>query len=419
FLTKLFRRPATKLEVDRYSQLVQKRFQETRSRDSAAHLLIRSALVSPAFLYLGADEERSDHQEQVLSNLQLAERLSYFLTSGPPDGRMMESVQVGRLTRADVLTRHADRLLRSKSSAPFVEAFTTQWLGLDKLDSLMPDPGLLKNFAAGHREGLRQEPIATFGHILNNNLSVVEFICPDYVFTNGAVGKDIYEFDAALLAGMGKSKRNVQLVSVDPGDYRGGLLGMPGVMMATANGVDTQPVLRGVWALENILGSPIPEPPKSVPALTPDTTGAKSPKEKLAAHMSDASCAACHRHIDPVGFVLESYDAIGRWRTHYTKTEKQRRSPGPKAVLVDSAGTLPNGVALQDVTDLKQWLADHPELFAQCLAEKLLTYATGHPLSFRERSIITEVVTKQKQENDLRLRNLIVALVDSKVFRAR
>ncbi len=194
---------------------------------------------------------------------------------------------------------------------------------------------------------------------------------------------------------------------------------MPAVMMATANGVDTQPVHRGVWLLENILGSPPPEPPKAVPALTPDIGGATTPKARLAAHMAEQSCAACHREIDPLGFVLENFDPIGRWRETYpVYTDENGSSKRTDGSPIDATGTLPTGEHLRDVTDLKKYLADHPTRFARCLSEKLLTYATGRSLNYRERRIVADIVDAA-HPNDLKFADLIVDLVNSKVFRTK
>ena len=194
---------------------------------------------------------------------------------------------------------------------------------------------------------------------------------------------------------------------------------MPAVLMATANGVDTQPVLRGVWVLENILGNPPPDPPNAVPALTPDTRGTNSPKERLAAHMATESCAACHRSIDPLGFVLENFDPVGRWRDHYPKfvekNGKSNRVDGPK---IDTSGKLPDGKRLDDIQDLKRWLRNNPEPFARCISEKLLTYATGRPMNYRERTIIKDIVASQAA-NDYRFRDLLLALIQSDIFRTK
>ena len=211
----------------------------------------------------------------------------------------------------------------------------------------------------------------------------------------------------------------MQQVSIARDAKRGGLLSMPAVLMATANGVDTQPILRGVWVLENILGTPTPDPPNSVPALTPDTRGTKNPKERLTAHMASESCAACHKSIDPLGFVLENFDPIGRWREHYPRyLEQNGKTTRTDGLEIDSTGMLPDGHELADIQDLKRWLKQNPEPFVRCISEKLLTYATGRQMSYRERKIIADIVHSQA-ENEYRFRDLLLRLVQSDIFRTK
>ncbi len=261
---------------------------------------------------------------------------------------------------------------------------------------------------------MTEEVWRTFAWVLDENLPASELIAPDFVFTNDAVAKDIYQFDDVKSRAGKKTK--LRQIKVERDSHRGGLLCMPALMMATANGVDTQPVLRGVWVLENILGSPPPDPPNAVPALTPDTASALTVKERLAAHMADASCATCHREIDPVGFALENFDPVGRWRDHYPRyVEKKGRVKAVDGMPVDATGVLPDGPPITNVRDLKRWLADDPEPFVRCLSEKLLTYATGRSLNYRERKLIAKVVATQ-EANQYRLMDLIVALVQSDVF---
>jgi hypothetical protein len=178
--------------------------------------------------------------------------------------------------------------------------------------------------------------------------------------------------------------------------------------MATANGVDTQPVIRGAWVLENILGMPSPPPPKNVPALTPDTRGAKTPRELLAAHTQESSCALCHARIDPVGFVLENYDPVGRWREKW---------PG-KAAAIDPSDTLPDGTAVKNPVDFKAWLVANIDLFSTCLAEKLMTYATGRVPNYAEQREIEKLV-RANREAGQGFQDLVLDLIDSRTFRAR
>lgn len=412
-LTKVFRRTATLSEINSYTEMVEASAQQHGDQNVALHLAIRTALISPEFLYrnIGPPE---------LNDFQLANRLAYFLTSGPPDEKLYQLAASRKLNNPAVLHREVKRI----AGKTFAEDFTSQWLHLSVLESLMPDPRLMPSFKPSHSDTMRAEVAQTFQHVLNNNLPVTEFIAPDFLFTDPQVGWDLYQlpqFEPTKKRKKAGIKKSLQQVTIERDGRPGGLLSMPAVMMATANGVDTQPVLRGVWMLENILGSPPPDPPDAVPALTPDTAGASTPKERLAAHMADQNCAVCHKEIDPLGFVFENYDPVGRWRDHYpvyVEDQKSGKSTTTDGAPIDATGVMPNGVPLHDVTDLKRWLAANPEPFARCLSEKLLTYATGRTLNYRERRIVADIV-QQQMANQLRFHDLLVALVDSPVFRSR
>ncbi|MEM9646693.1 MAG: DUF1588 domain-containing protein, partial [Planctomycetota bacterium] len=425
----IFRRPIERGELDTYFNLVRKEQASTGSLDDGLHLALRTSMISPAFIYRGANsfggpgpesdttKSLSTDPRNELSAVALANRLSFFLTSGPPDSKLRKLAQGGRLGESQLLRNEAERILDEN----FVEDFTNQWLGLSTLDSLMPDTRLIRKFSSAHRDGMREEVGATFKYVLDNDLPVTDLIAPEFVFTNSAVGWDILRLPefrppsskASQKKKSARSSNELRMVAVPRDGHHGGLLTMPAVMMATANGVDTQPVLRGVWVLNNILGTPPPDPPNSVPALTPDTSGTLTPKSRLAAHMQSEQCSICHQEIDPLGFVLESFDPVGRWRDQYPRFNAPKNK---KKIAVDPSGQLPDGTELADVTDLKRWLLESPTPFARCLSEKLMTYATGRQLNYRERAVIKNIVAEQHNQG-LRLKSLLLALVDSEIFR--
>ena len=412
FLGKTFRRSAHENEITAYANLIQAEHLRTGSLDQGLHLAVRSALLSPAFLYRNIGDGK-------LTDNELASRLSYFLKSMPPDERLQKIANDAKLGNTKTLLSQAKRLCSSQALAA---DFTSQWLGLDTLNHLMPDVRLIQNFKPTHRASMKLEVQRTFQHVLDNNLPVHDLVTPDFIFTDERLGWDFYGLQQYKPAKKRESKKipkGMQQVTIERDARRGGLLTMPAVLMATANGVDTQPVLRGVWVLENILGNRPPEPPNAVPALTPDTRGTSSPRERLAAHMASESCAACHKAIDPLGFVLENFDPVGRWRDHYPlyveEKGKSRRVDGAK---IDASGMLPDGQALNDIQDLKRWLKDNPEPFVCCISEKLLSYATGRQMNYRERKIIKEIVASQAT-NEYRFRDLLLALVQSEIFRTK
>jgi hypothetical protein len=232
---------------------------------------------------------------------------------------------------------------------------------------------------------------------------------PDFTFLNQGLASKFYGRKDV------KSKKLVR-VSLEEGSPYGGILGQASIMMATANGVDTEPVLRGVWILENVLGDPPPPPPANVPAITPDTRGATTIRELLDAHRSDESCAGCHVKMDPLGYVMENFDPVGRWRTHYPVYDKSgKAADGP---VIDTSGEMPDGAQFTHVNDLKAYVVENLHDFGQCLSEKLLTYATGRTLSYADREAIRPLVAKNIESGG-GFQDLLIALVESEVFRTK
>ena len=313
-LARVNRKPPTNRDVDAYWQLMRGHLGQGHTFNEGVHLAIRTMLISPQFLYRALEPGELDAHD-------LASRLAYFLTSAPPDAELLASASSGALLRDDELRQQAKRLLRAKSSAAFVEHFVGQWLGTRRLEHLMPDARL--TLGQAELQSARRESERFFETMLRENRPMTDFIDPDFTITTAAIAKKIYGIDEGL-----KDTDALQRVALQRGGRHGGLLGQAAVLAATANGVHTQPVVRGVWVLENILGNPPPPPPDSVPAITPDTTGANTIREQLKAHTADASCNVCHKKIDPIGLALENFDPVGRWREHYPvfkKNEKGQR----------------------------------------------------------------------------------------------
>ena len=403
FLTSAFRRPVDDETVQAYLGLHDRHLNAGHSRDEAMHLVIRNALISPRFLYRCLTDGPLDDYD-------LATRLAYFLTGSPPDSRMLAHAAAGRLTDSKVLRAEANRLLPAQPAAPMIVNFTGQWLDTRLLPEIMPDPRF--KFLPSDEQSAKSEVEYFFHEMLKENRPMTDFIDPDFTWTSGRVAKNVYEIpgksDRKLAKKDRKLANKIHRVPLPRGGRYGGLLGNAAVMMATANGVDTQPVLRGVWVLENILGTAPPPPPKSVPALTPDTRGAKNPRELLAAHTKETSCAGCHRRIDPVGFVLENFDPVGRWR------EKWPRINQP----IDTASTLPDGTKIRDIIDFKAWLVKNIDQFSECLSDKLMTYATGRVPNYSERKELAMIVEKN-HERENGFRDLMFALIASKTFRTK
>jgi hypothetical protein len=408
FLPRAFRRPVDDGTVERFLAIATHHLDEGHSFDESAHLVLRSVLVSPRFLY--RDLEPEDARE-TLDQFDLATRLSYFLTLGPPDATLVDLATRNRLGESLVLRREATRLMPDRAATPMVRSFVGQWLDTKLLPGIMPDPKF--NFDDEAVALARQETETFFAEILRKNLPLTTFIDPDFTFSTIAFCERNYGFTPAAAKEpkaplTPEEKTRFQRLAIDRGGRYGGLLGQAAILMATANGVDTQPVIRGAWVLENILGMPSPPPPKNVPALTPDTRGAKTPRELLAAHTAESSCALCHARIDPVGFVLENYDPVGRWREKWPDTK----------AAIDPSGTLPDGTAVKDPAEFKAWLVANIDLFSTCLAEKLLTYATGRVPTYAEQREIEKLV-KANREAGQGFQDLVLDLIDSRTFRAR
>ncbi len=414
-LPKLFRRPIESELLATYVSLAESLWADDPSVrvDDALHLALRRALMSPRFLYRSV-------RPGVLDTYDLASRLSYFLTSGPPDAPLLAKAADGTLGDSEVLAAETRRLAAGDASQAFVHGFTSQWLGTRHLKDIMPDPRLLAFFDAD-RERLIQETELFFEEILKENHSIETFIDPDFSYRSEGLNK-IY---GGELKGY-----NMRRVSFDKGGRHGGILGMGSVMMATANGVDTQPILRGVWILENVFGTPPPPPPDNVPAIAPDTTGATTMREMLDRHRADASCARCHEKMDPLGMVMENFDPVGRWRDYYPVYADPASKPlkeefyknigkgtyqGP---AVDALGMLPDGTRFEDVRDLKRYLVENVDLFSRCLTEKLLVYATGRGLGFGDRRVVEGIVSEVRELGN-GFQDLLVVLVQSEAFRTR
>jgi hypothetical protein len=242
--------------------------------------------------------------------------------------------------------------------------------------------------------------------MLAENRPIEDFIDPDFTFTTRYFLKHNYK--TKLIGDKNKKDQDMQRFKLKRGSRHGGLLGQASVMIATANGVDTQPVVRGVWVMENILGQKVPPPPKNVPALTPDTQKATTPRELLVEHTKDAACMSCHERMDPLGIMLENFDPVGKWREMWPKINKK----------IDSKVELRDGTKIKDVVEFKNWLLKDIDLFSQCLSEKLMTYATGRTLNYREKHELEKIVAANRAKGN-KFKDLFLALVNSEVFKTK
>jgi hypothetical protein len=388
FARRAFRRRVTANEVAIYQQLVDSELKAGRSREEALRAGYTAILVSPRFYYLQEQGGR-------LSDEELACRLSYFLWSSMPDEKLFELAADERLHEPAVLREQVERMLADPKSLAFIRRFPERWLRLYKLGT-MPPPGGFYHHRLMETQ-MRLQMDAFFGDLVQTNGAVRNLIDSDYTFLNERMAQWIYDRQDVW----GDGYRRVPARA----PHGGGLITMPAVMTATANGVDTSPVVRGVWVLECLLGTPPAPPPPDVEPLSPDLRGAATVRQLLEKHRQRETCNACHRKIDPLGFALENFDPVGKWRTTYHDT-KQR---------IDPSATLIGGRQIEDIAALKNWLLERETLVTQHLTSTMLTYATGRVMQATDRSEVERIV-RELQKNPSGLRDLIHFVVQSELF---
>lgn len=400
FLLRAFRRPPLDSEVNRYRDFMKARVNLGESEENALLTTFRSVLCSPNFLYVEVppDETKPDHRQ-----FRLASRLSYFLWSSMPDDELFEIAAKGQLDDAKILRAQIARMLKDPRAKAFTEHFTDSWLRLNELGSMPPDTVKFPIYYKRQLEPLMKRETHNFFHyVLANNLSIKHFIDADFTFLNRYLAD---HYDVPGVAG-----DEFERVSLPKRSLRGGLLGHASVLTTTSNGVETSPVTRGIWVLENILGTPPSPPPPDVEPLEPDIRGATTIREQLVKHREVETCAECHRKIDPIGFALESFDPIGGFRTSYVDED------GKPTHKVDTSGRLATGEPFVDLAQLKRLLLDRHDQFAKCLSEKMLTYAIGRELTVHDRSEVA-AITERLASRGHGLRDLVELIVLSNVFR--
>jgi hypothetical protein len=402
FASRAYRRPAQPDEVEHLMKVAESRHQQGHSPFEALKDGLKTALCSPAFLYL-AEPEPADPKDRHLSAYALASRLSYFLWSTMPDGELLRLAQSGELAKAEVLTAQTRRLLASPRSEAFVTGFLDSWLNLRSLGDMAPDRGEFRNYYAENLQpAMKRETQMFTRHLIDQNESIVRFLDADYTFANRPLAR-LYGMENAVSAAHGDEFQMIKFAT----PQRGGLLGQGSVLTVTANGVETSPVTRGVWLLENILGTPPAPPPDNVPPIDPDVRGAKSMRDILTKHRDSPACFECHRKIDPLGFALECFDPIGAARATYEK-----------GTAIDTSGELPGGQSFKDVAELKRILVTRKDQFARMLTERLLGYACGRRIEPLDRPAVGQVL-KELQQGGNGLRTLIEQVVLSEPFRSK
>jgi hypothetical protein len=399
FCDRAFRRPATHEEITRLLGIVLSAEKDGEQPDPALQLAMRAALVSPHFLFLQnhtAHDPVSTSDPIPTNDFELASRISYFLWSSMPDELLLRVAAQGLLHRRENLRLQVKRMLRDRKARALAENFASQWLQTRKLKEFTPDPVMFPDFDESLRVAMLTETELFFESIRDQDRSVLEFLGADYTFVNERLAR---HYGIAGIAGDGF--RRVSLA----GTLRGGVLTQASVLASTSNPNRTSPVKRGKWILENVLGAPPSPPPSGVEALKEgrEHGDSRTLRQRMERHRTDPACAACHRRMDPLGFGLENFNAIGGWRT----TEENQP--------IDSSGQLPGGLDFHGPAELKTALLVRRDAFVRCLAEKMLTYALGRGLDRADRHAVDQIVARLAR-NEYRFSALILAVVESEPF---
>jgi mono/diheme cytochrome c family protein len=419
FATEAFRGTTPPADyVDRLMSLYDVRRKAGDKPVAALKETLAVVLASPMFLYLQessmgfspTQESEVGLKPKLLSNQELATRLSYFLWSAPPDAELRKS----DLSKPEVLAAQTERLLNDPRSEGFLTAFVHQWLGLDRIDFFEVNRALYPRFDTGTKVAAKGEIHETIAHILKHNASLRDLLKSDYVVINRVLA---HYYGIPGVKGEGYEK-----VSLPKDSPRGGLLGMAAIHFMGGNGERTSPVERGAWVLRKLLHDPPPPAPANVPAITRLAGKVLTTHERLLAHQEDPQCASCHRKIDPIGFGLENFDAAGQWRTEdsYTALDANGK-PDPKSKktwTIDSAAAFHKGPAFKDYFELRNIIAAKSDAFARSFSEALIEFALGRPLGFRDEPLVDEMISQAGKKN-LAMREFIHALVSSAEFHTR
>ncbi len=400
-MRRAYRRPIAKADVEGPMAF----YREGRAGkdfDAGIAKALSAVLINPEFLFRVESEPKNIPAGGVyrISDLELASRLSFFLWSSIPDDELLAAAIAGKLSRPEELEKQARRMIADRRSFNLATNFAGQWLRLRNLEAVNPNARLFPDFDDNLRQAFRQETELFFDHVLREDRSVLELIKADYTFLNERLARhygipDVY----------GSRFRRVTL---GPDSKRGGLLRQGSVLAVTSFATRTSPIIRGVWVLGSIFGAPPPPPLPNVPSLDESTVSASLPmRERLAAHRSNAVCASCHRTIDPVGFSLESFNAVGQWRDHEADD-----------VPIDVSGALPGVGELRGVAGLEDGLLSRPELFTGTLTEKLLTFALGRGIEYYDAPAVRTIV-RDAGNDRYRFSSLILGIVKSAPFQMR
>jgi hypothetical protein len=398
-----YRRPPTEAELDVLVRVFDLGRTNKLDRTASLRLMLKAVLVSPQFLFITPAKDAEASQKIVLlDDYQLAARLSYLLWATMPDAELSELADAGKLHEPAVLKAQTKRLLADPRARALFDGFGAQWLGLSELKDKTFDPAKFPQMTGEMRSAMVEEARQFFESIVRENRSVVSFVDSDYTFLNGTLAT-LYGMEKTIT---GPQMRQVKLTNPN----RGGILGMPGILATTSFPNRTSPVNRGVWVLEQVLGEHVPPAPPNVPTLEKQDqkkVGNLTLRQRTELHRTNAVCNNCHKILDPIGFGLENFDAIGRWR--------DEDDTGGK---IDAAGELPGGKHFSSPKQLKTLIAARKDDLTRNLAEKLLAYALCRKLGGYD-EIVVDRMMKTITKDGYKMQTLITEIVTSYPFTNR
>jgi hypothetical protein len=395
-----WRRPVSGAEVDKLTRMARMVVADGESFEKGIQVALKAVLVSPQFLFrIEKDPDPNDASRQhKISDWELATRLSYFLWSSMPDEELFRLAGEGKLSERSVLQGQVRRMLADGKADALAEHFAGQWLELRNLATVTPDTKKFANFDGDLREAMKRETVLFFTEVMRADRSILDFIDGKFTYLNERL--------AGHYAIKGVEGRKFRRVELD-GTQRSGVLTQASVLTVTSYPARTSPVLRGLWVLENFLGTPPPVPPANVPQLKEEEIGkSMTLRQQLERHRADPSCAVCHNKMDVLGFGLENYDPVGSWR------DKDGNFP------VDAAGVLPGNKAFGTPAELKVILRQDQELFTHMFVEKMLTYALGRGLESYDRPVI-RAIGKNVSNGENRFGAVVTGIVSSAPFQMR
>ncbi|MGB8853594.1 MAG: DUF1592 domain-containing protein [Pirellulales bacterium] len=391
--------------IDRLVNLFEARMTTGDSFEDAIERSLSVVLASPPFLYLAEPGEAG--KPRPLSGVELANRLSYFLWSGPPDEELLGYATRGELSKPDVLAAQVDRLIASDRFDAFLAGFLHQWLDMERLDFFEFDAEKHRDFDDSMKVAARWEVYETFAHVLRTGGSLRQLLSSDEVIVNGLLAR-YYGLE-------GVSGDEFRTVSLPAGSPRGGLLGMAAIHAMGSDGTASHPIHRGVWVAKHLLNDPPPPAPPNVPQLSRLEGQLLTTRERFVAHQEEPQCASCHRRFDPIGFGLENFDAAGLWRT---TDAYEKKGVGKREWEIEPAGKLHGGPAFKDYFELREIVAERVDAFARSLTEAIVEYGLGRPCGYADEELAATILARAKAK-DWQLREFIQALAASRELQSK